>query len=285
MRRLRITIVAAAIACVAGALASPALAKTETPKAFFGEFVASVPTGGPITPSTPAIAKAKEGELGEFYVGGEETGPWSFACSSISGQGKVFEERSTSFKTEIKFHKCEATRRLRGGLEEHKLKMKIQKGFEIEFHSNGSFVVGHEEPGEFKITKGTTLEVKVKGGACKVIIPEQTVPTKAEKNEEKEYEGGSYSGEREATEKLKVYPSGFKELLEVERELSKITVDVPSEPNSPCTYAKEPGGKYNEELKVTEIPAHMEGDLEEIEIKKGEIFFETAAEHKEKEEV
>jgi hypothetical protein len=281
MRSLKITVALAAVACVVGALASPAFAAKEKPKAFFGEFVASIPTGGPITPSTPATAKSKEGELDEFYMGGEETGPFSFTCDHLTSEGKVYNERSTSFKTEIKFHKCEATRRLRGGLEEHKIKTVI-RGLEMEFHSNGSFQIGKEQENEQKITKGTSIEVKVKGGACKLIIPEQTVP-KNGTNEEHEYEGGEYSGEREPTEKLKLYPNGFKERIEVDWTLSKITMYVPAEKNGACTYNKEPGGKYNETLKVVEFPAKMEGELEEVEIKKGELFFETRKEHEEKE--
>jgi hypothetical protein len=281
MRSLKIPVALAVIACVVGALASPALASKTKPKAFFGEFLASRPGGPPITPSNPAIAKNKEGTLDEFYMGGEETGPFSFSCAGLTSEGKVFEERSTSFKTEIKFHKCLATRRLRGGLQEHNIKTKI-KGLEMEFHSNGSFVLGKEAENEMKITKGTSVEIKVKGGSCKLIIPQQVVP-KNGTNEEREYEGGEYSGEKEKTEKLKKYPDGFKERMEVDWTLSKIIMYVPTEKNGPCSYSKEPGGKYNEELKVVEYPSHMEGELEEVEIHKGELFFESRAEKEAKE--
>lgn len=282
MRRLRITVALAAIACVVGALASPAFAAKEKEKTQFGEFTASIPTGGPITPSTPAIAKTREGTFGEFYVGSENHPLYRFECESLHSQGKVFEERSTTFKTEVKFNKCEAQRRNALGILEKGIKTKIGP-LEMEFHSNGAAVLGLEEKGETVITKGTTVPIKIKGSMCHLVIPEQTVPKSGE-NENKEVEGAEYSGEREKTEKLKVYPSGFKERLEVAWELKHMIVEIPVASGSNCEYEREPGGKYNEETKSVQIPSYFEGELEEIEIKKGELFFETAKEIKEKEE-
>jgi len=288
MRSLKITVALAAIACVVGALASPALAKNAKPKEFFGEFVASRAQGGPITPSSPATAKSKEGELDEFVVGNENKPLFAFACNSISSVAKVFSERSTTFKTEVKFHKCEAERHLtqsikEGNLKTHEgLKTKIGPGLEFEFHSNGSFVVGKEENNELKITKGTSVGIAVKGGLCKIVIPEQTVP-KNGTNEEKEYEGGEYSGEREPVTNLKTYPDGFKEQIEVDWTLSKILIEIPVSSSGPCQYEREPGGKFNEETHSVQIPGLMEGELDEINIKKGELFFETRKEHEEKE--
>src|SRR6185437_13213675 len=105
MRTLKITVALAAIACVAAALASPALAKEV---AFFGEFHANVPSGAPVTPSTPVEAKTKEGELGEMFLGGkEETGPFEFSCEKLTSDAKHVEaESSQTFRTEIKFVKC-----------------------------------------------------------------------------------------------------------------------------------------------------------------------------------
>jgi hypothetical protein len=279
MRRLRITVAVAAVACVVGALASPAFAVKE--KSFFGEFTASIPSGGPITPSTPAVAKTREGSLDEFYVGSENRPLFSFECESLKAEGKVFAERSTTFKTEVKFRKCTATRRLSQGIIESGLKAKIGP-LEMEFHSNGATQVGKEEAGETVITKGSSVSIKVRGSVCKLVIPQQTVPTAGE-NPEKEVEGASYSGEREKTEQLKLYPSGFKERLEVDWELKHMTVEIPVGPGTGCEYEREPGGKFNEETKSVQIPSYFEGELEEIEIKKGELFFETAQEHKEKE--
>src|SRR4051794_18333331 len=128
MRHLKITVALAAIACFAGALASPAFAKVEKPKAFFGEFFANRPAGAPITPGTPALAKTKEGELGALYLGSENGGPFAFECDHLTSSANVTWEHSENFLTEVKFSKCEATRRLRGGLEEH-IKAKFGHGF------------------------------------------------------------------------------------------------------------------------------------------------------------
>jgi hypothetical protein len=280
MRRLRITVALAAVACVVGALASPSFAAKE--KTFFGEFTASIPTGAPITPSTPAVARSKEGELEEFYVGGENHPLFTFECEKLGSQASVTSERSTTFKTELKFKKCTASRRLSNGFIERNLKVKIGPGFEIEFHANGAASVGQEEGNELKITKGTSIAVKIRGGQCGIRIPAQTIPDRGGE-ELHEAEEAFYSGEREPTTKLKLYPNGFKERLEVEWEIKGMTVEVPTAAGSGCEYEKEPGGKYNPETGAVELPSYFEGELDEIEIPKGELFFETAAEHAEKE--
>lgn len=303
MRRLRITVVLAAVACVVGALASPALAKKERPKAFFGEFVSSVPSGGPITPSTPAIAKSKEGFMEPLLVGSVEHPLFKIQCESLGSSGNVFEEHSKTFKTEIKFKKCKAGRRLAGGFIEGEpekpygshcptasapkrlcyLKAKIGPGLEMEFHANGGVTLGEEENNEAKITKGTSIQISIKGGLCQLVIPEQSVPKNSE-TEIKEVEGGSYSGEKEATENLKKYPDGFKERTEIDWELHKVKIEIPVEKSGACQYEKEPGGKFNEETNSVVEPSTFEGELDEVEIKNGEFFFETAAERKKHEE-
>ncbi len=291
----------AAVACVVGALASPALAKTEKPKAFFGEFVSSVPTGPPITPGSPVLAKSKEGFMEPLLVGSESHPLFKIACEELSSSGKVFEEHSKTFKTEIKFKKCKAGRRLAGGFIEGEpekpygsrcptseapkrlcyLKAKIGPGLEMEFHSNGAVGLGEEENNEAKITKGTSIGISVKGGLCHLVIPAQTVPKNGE-NETKEVEGGSYSGEKEPTTSKKL-PSGFKERTEIDWELHKMLIEIPVEKSGACQYEKEPGGKFNEETNSVVEPSIFEGELDEVEIKNGEFFFETAQEHKEKE--
>ena len=60
-------------------------------------------------------------------------------------------------------------------------------------------------------------------------------------------------------------------------------VEIPVKSGSSCEYEAEPEGKYNPETGAVQDNAIFEGELEEIEIKKGELFFETAQEHKEKE--
>ncbi len=289
MRRLRITVALAAVVCVVGALASPALAKGKE-KAFFGEFTASLPTGGPITPATPAVAKTKEGTLDAFTVGNPNHPLFNFVCESLRSEGKVTAERSTTFKTEIKFHKCKGSRRLAENIVEGEAKAgepelptKFGPGLEMEFHSNGAVGVGGELDNEAQITKGTDVEIHIKGAYCKLVVPPQTVP-KNGLNEEREFESAEYSGEREETNHLKIYPNGFKETVaEIDWFLPKMIVEIPVGPGTGCRYEREPGGKFNEETHSVVEKANFEGELEEIEIKKGEFFFETAQEHKEKE--
>lgn len=278
MRTLKITVALAAIACVVAALASPALAKEV---AFFGEFHANVPSGGPVTPSTPVEAKTKEGELGAMFLGGkEETGPFAFTCEKLTSDAKKVEaENSQTFRTEIKFIKCKAQRRLVGHIVEE-VPVKMQKGFEMEFHANGLDELGKSE-GENHIVKGTQMEIRLKGGACKVILPNQTIPTSG--NLEKEAETAEYGKEFEKEEKLKLYPNGFKFELNVFWE-NKVVFYIPVEKNGSCQYSKEPGGKFNPELNVIEYKGFFEGELEEIKVKKGNIWFESARERKEIEE-
>jgi len=276
MRTLKITVALAAIACVAVALASPALAKEKT-KAFFGEFHANVPSGAPVTPSTPAIAKTKEGSLDAMYLGGKEgAGPFTFECGSLSSEGKVESESSETFRTEIKFKKCTAQRNLVGPAGEKGIPVKFTKGFEMEFHANGSAELTH-------IVKGTETEIKVKGGACNVIIPEQRIGSE---NFEKESEASEFGKEFEkwAPQKLKTFPNGFQYEMFIEWH-NKLTYWIPVEKNGACFDQKEStDGKFNPELNVIEYNGYFEGELEEIKVKKGNVWFESARERKEIEE-
>ena len=260
----------AAIACVFGVVASPALAKKERPKAFFGEFFANYPNGKLITPSEPAVASTKEGELEALYVGGESTGPFAFRCASLSSKAIVPWERSETFLTQITFKKCEIGRHLTKGLTEWS-KAKVGTGFEMEFHANGSATLGKTE-GEAVIKKGTTFTVDAKGAQCKIEIPEQTVPTKAENHPEKEYEAAEYATWEE-TAPVKKFPSGFEDELEVEWDLSHVVFRIPVADESHCEYAKEPAGHYNPETKAVEFNGVFAGYLEEIKVKKGNIGF------------
>jgi hypothetical protein len=114
-----------------------------------------------------------------------------------------------------------------------------------------------------------------------VILPNQTIPTN--ENLEKEDEAAEYGKEQEKEEKFNLYPNGFKFEMFVEWH-NKVTFYIPVEKNGSCKYTKEPGGKFNPELNVIEYNGFFEGELEEIKVKKGNIWFESAREHKEIEE-
>ncbi|HYM55837.1 MAG TPA: hypothetical protein VES97_10770, partial [Solirubrobacteraceae bacterium] len=155
------------------------------------------------------------------------------------------------------------------GTEEVKLK---SFAIDFEFHSNKAAVIGEGE-GEIKIKKDSTLSIPVGKGACTVVIPEQTIPEKAERKPELEYEAASYTTEFEPA-KIKKFPSGFQEKLNIEMEFKKVESWVKPAPG--CA----PGGVVNE---VPETPGFgyvvygngtMELELEEITIKNGNVGFE-----------
>jgi hypothetical protein len=273
MRRLRITTGLLASLMMLALAAAPAYAKKEAPKAFFGEFTASV-AGKTITPATPQATKG-HGEVGELSLG-----PWDFRCErEIKSKGKVEAERSETFKTLITIAGCEAAVKLKSGVKEWK-KVKFSRGFEFQFHANGSAHIGEDES-QVEILKTTSVTAKVHGSECKMIIPAQTIPIQAEKKPEQEFESAEYGTEKEATENLKKYPNGFKERLEIFWEFKKVKTEVPvekPEPGKPakCEYEKEPEGKYNPETERVDFTNGVfEGELEEIEIKNGELAFDT----------
>jgi hypothetical protein len=270
MRSLRITTALIAVACACGAFAAPSFAAKE--KAFFGEFFASIP-GQTISPSSTATAVSKEGELGEFFIGPtEERWTWKFECEKLTSKGTIEAERSETFTTEILFHKCHASRRLYGNYVENELPVKFSKGFTMEFHSNGAAALGLTE-GELKVKKGTTIAVKIPRSSCSITIPAQTIPTRDDP--EHEYEDAEYGTDEETGLNEKKYPGGIKDELEVEWFLKHLLFDIPAAKGTSCEYLPEPGGKYNTETKMVEATGYFEGDLEEIQVKKGSIGFST----------
>jgi hypothetical protein len=268
MRSLRITIGLAAAACVFAICAAPTFAAAKE-KLFFGEFTASI-AGKTISEAEPAVTKG-HGEVSEFRLG-----PWEITCESeLKSKGKVTAERSESFFTELSFKGCTTNQKVgKGGVEETK-KLKFSKGIDFEFHANGSANVGKSES-EVKILNPTSVTVKAAGDKCKLVIPAQTIPIQAEKNPEKEFESAEYGTETESVEKsqLKKFPSGIRERLNIFMEFKKILTEVPVEPGK-CIYSKEPEGKFNPETKTVEFTnGVLEAELEEIEVKGGELGFD-----------
>lgn len=265
MRRITIGL-AAGISALA-LFATPAFAKE---KAFFGEFFANIP-GGTISAGTPAEARSKEGE-GKVFVGKtEERYTFEFQCEKLTSKTKVTSEHSETFTTEIGFHKCEASRTLFGNIRENHLPVKIEKGLEMEFHSNGAATLGKRE-GELTIKKGTSIKVRVQKSNCQLILPEQTVPTRI--NENREYEFAEYGTDEESESNLKKYPTGIKDELEIEWLLPKLVFEIPaSGPGGGGSCEDLVSGNYNAEKGVIEAKGQFEGDLEEIQIRNGNIGF------------
>ncbi len=243
----------ASLVVVAIALFAMAATASAKEPMFFGEFTAS---------PTPATVTSKSGSV-EFKVGA-----WEWSCPKIKSKGQMPTERSTHFLAVLKISGCEGVRKLSGGFEEH-VKFKVQPGFAIEFRANGSGNVG-EAAGELEIVKGSTLHVKSKGGVCEIVIPQQSMPTQAEKKPEHEYEVVEYFPEKEATTKVKTYPSGFKEKLEIDWESNHFLYEVPAGSAKACGTNKESGPEETVKLK-----GHFTGELDELQVKGGDFGFTT----------
>ncbi len=225
------------IAALALTLASSAYAMPahkERPKVFFGEFVASR-AEGPITKENPATVKG-HGEA-EFSVG-----PWTWECEKLKSTGAM--------------------------------EFKMGAGTVMEFKANGSGQFG-ENSGELRVKKGSTIIAKAKGGACKIELPQQYIPVKAEVKPEHEFEAVTYSNEPpEPTAKKNIYPTGFKQRLEIEWETAHFLYYIPADNGSGCEFS-ESAGNYNKEMHRVELKGSFEGFLEELEIKNGEFEFST----------
>jgi hypothetical protein len=268
MKSLRIMI-GLAVAVTALALAAvPALAAKEKPKIPTGNFVASV-AGGTITPATPAIAKSTEGEVDTLSFGGIH----NIECKGLSSSSTVEEEVSPDLNMELKFKGCKFA--YHAGVFTKHSALKFKQPLHLELHANGSVKI-------MKIGENET-EVHVAGFKCKVTIPAQEIPLAAE-NKEGEFEAVEYSTEKETVEggKLKKFPRGFFELLEVEFVKMKGLKFVykPEEGGREaehCGYTRDEEGQFNPETGLVEGKWAFEGDLEEIKIKDGSIGFEPPA--------
>jgi len=281
MKSLRMTVGLAAAACLLAVSATPAFASKEKPKVYFGHFLASV-FGQTISPANTVVAKGK-GEVDELRIG-----PLAMECETPSGytlsaKAEVESERSSTFSPVVKINGCRTHLKFGKGGNFEPAKVSFGKGIKMQFQANGSAELGNPA-GEVKILETAPVQVKVAGHKCKLFIPAQTVPVQAEKNPEKEYEVAEYGTEKEEVEPklIKKYPSGFKERLEVSWEMKKIRSYVPVEPGK-CEYEKGTEGKYQpaeEGLpeRVEYTNGVFEGELEEVEIKGGELSFDPTPE-------
>lgn len=240
MRRITTVIALAIAVCAFGAFASSALA-LKTPLVF-GKFHASV--------SGSAHGK---GEAGEMSIG-----PYKFSeCEKeLHSTGSVVLGESETFFQEIHFSKCVAERSGGAGLEES-----VFASFTLgmEFHSNGSLKIGPSA-----VTFGAT------DSTCEVTIPAQWVPAAAEtKGEFKDFEDASYSTEKEKLEGGQLKKFGeFRERLDIEWELKGLNATVKLTPT--CGYK---GSHLNAAGEAEFSGGKMEGDLEEVTLKDGNVSF------------
>jgi len=283
MRRVSVVLGFAAVVCAFGALTAPAFARERKP-AIFGKFTASI-NGKTIAPGEPAATKG-HGEveamkLGPYVFTGRNLGEGKHGpvCERpLTSKGEVVSESSETVFQNVTFSKCVATRR--AGSSEETVVFHFTLG--MEFHSNGSAVAGESEGTEVKIIKGSTVHFKGSKSTCEVIIPEQAVPVKAATKPEKEFESAGYETEEEEVEgkkALKEFPSGFQQKLDITMEFKKVHTIEQLNPAKGCTNGKlEEGGTFNKEHDTVEYAnGILEAELEEIEIKGGNVGFVPAA--------
>jgi len=276
MRRVRLILGLAVAVCAFSVLAAPAFAAEPV---IFGKFIASI-TGKTVSEAEPGIVKG-HGEVSELKLG-----PYKFTCEKeLKSKGKITSESSDTFFQEVRFTKCTSSRKLEEGLGEE-----VHASFTLglEFHSNGSAELGEGES-EVKILANSPVAVKASKSSCVVWIPAQTIPIQAEKKPEKEYEAAGYFTEVEKVEGkglLKKFPDGVREKLDISMEFKKIETLEKPPPVGGCTYSKveEPEGsqgKYNparefnnEKGWIESKGGRLEAELEEIELKNGDLGFE-----------
>jgi hypothetical protein len=242
MRRIRMMIGLTAAACTLLVLSAPAMALKEP--AVFGKFKANL--SGPVKGI---------GEAGEMVLG-----PYKFEeCEKeLHAKGMATAGESETLPLEVKFNKCVTSRSLGGGLKE---KVLVSFTLNMEFHSNNSVKLGP-----------ATVTLKASKSACVVTIPAQWIPAGAEtKGDFHEFEAVSYKTEKEKqTGKSGMKKFGeFRERLGIEWELKSINANAKVTPD--CEYE---GGKENKETHEVEYGSgRMEGELEELTLKGGNLSF------------
>jgi len=225
-----------------GVLAAPALAVKE--KLVFGKFVA--------TTTNEVKGKGTSGEM--------TLGPYKFSeCEKeLKSDGSATAGESETFVQEVKFNKCETTRSA-GSLEEPIL---ASFTLPMEFHSNGALKIG---PTTFKAGNS----------ACEVVMPAQWIPPAAEtKGEYKTFESAVFETEEESligqTGLEKKY-GPIRKRLHISWALKGVKSTVAL--TSTCQYK---GTHLNSAGEAEYGGGKMEGELEGVTLKDGNISFEPA---------
>ena len=260
MRTFRITLGLVASMCVFGTLASPALAKkSHVHPRILGKFVANYPNKKPISESSPAMAKGVGSEElielaeGALTIGNEK-------CKKISSAGGVDSERSDTIYQRITFVGCFA-KTIVGTSKHVTEEVKLPKfSIALEFHSNGFVETGENENSSVEIKHSSVFIKPRKGSACTIVIPAQTIPVKAIKKPENEFEAASYETEQ-IPAKIKKFPTGFEEELDITMEFKKVQTEV--EGTEHCHVGA--GFKGNNGV--------FDAEIEELKIKNGNLGF------------
>ncbi len=236
MRRLRIVCVPALAVCALVVAAVPASAHQFTASAINRVF--------PL--------KTKGVGIGEqtFKFGKIEIG-----CEVATTKGTIAESPSPLLKVEVGYKECEAHELTFIG-EKISPKVRFKSKVEYVYHPNGYVVLGTEgEPETVEVGPGTVELSIAHTGGCKVLLPKQTVPVKAETKPNEEYSEAAFTPEAVASTKLKPFPSGFQQKLTITNEFKGVEYGI--EEAGLCeefSNTEGKGGRYHGELQV-EVPS------------------------------
>ena len=299
MRRLRITVALAAVACVVGALASPAFAKE---KSLLRRISRERAHGAGRSRRARPWSRRRRKANSMRCSWGQGTNPlFKFACEKLSVgrqsirrtqqdlqdgnqiqevQGGAPSRRQTSSKanrtsrTAQGAHRRNATTRLP--------ESKDRSGLEMEFHSNGVAGLGKdEEQRRQNHQRHVRSEITVKGGLCHLVILPQTVPKKA-KTETKEVEAVQHGEEQEQEDKITL-PQRVQG-TDRNRLGTAQNADLnPGRKIRSLPIQKRTRREIQRRNELVVEPSIFEGELEEIKIKKGKFFVRNRQERKEKE--
>jgi hypothetical protein len=270
MRSVRIVVGLVAAVCAFSAFTSAAFAKKPEEKKFFGEFNASR-VSGPINEANPILVKSKEGEVEEMKIG-----PYILKGCTLSAKSNIDFEHSRRYNTTLSFGKCKQISKPEGCAHCEEIKT-VHFKLGVVFDANRAAQLGKE--GGFGLEEGN-VEFKSSGTKCIVKVLKQFIPGKDEEHPEKEYESAEYETSEEAVEggKLKLYPSGFKDSVNIFMEFKKIQANLILGPK--CAYkghVGEPGekeeGKLNGKGEVEFEEGKLIGSLTELTASKGEFSF------------
>lgn len=269
MRRIWIGAGLIATLCAFCTAAAPALAvshkKTHTkPPKVLGKFVANYPSGKKINETNKAFDKG----IGSVEVLKLADGAINVvSCKKVKSAGGINWERSDTIFQLVSFDGCRAKSYFGESPFTEVLKIPNFKiGFE--FHSNGFVETGGGESTSVHVDKTSVIIKGPKGSQCEVELPAQTLPVKATKKPENEFEAATYETE-EHPAKIKKFPAGFQEELDIYTELKKVVANVKK--LTPSCVDKSPG-KYKNNTGEIEI------ELEEVRIKNGNLGFRDKAE-------
>jgi hypothetical protein len=268
MRKSGVALGLAVAMCAFGVATAPALA--------FGKFYASI-KGRTVSEAEPGIA------TGHGQATALRIGPYKLECDRVRNKGKVISEGpSESFFTEVTFLGCYTRGSSVLGLIHFTLAMEFLSKFSAKA-GEGESEVRITEPSEVLVTQcgaggcgieGSPSEAsfETSDSECVVVIPEQSLRLTQEAGAG--YEAALPETEEELLEK----PRQIEKYGQVRKRLA-FTIDVKKlkteiKPSRKCRLEGEEG-KFNPETGYVEFRGGIfEGGLQEVTLKRGNLWFE-----------